>query len=39
LITRQFRIEKLPGLIEREQAMIAARSPPPGDLTGTLDLG
>lgn len=37
-ITRRFGLEKLPGLLRREQAMIAAGGPPPGDLTGTLDL-
>jgi len=39
LITRRFGLEKLPGLVEREQAMIAAGGPPPGDLTGALELG
>jgi len=34
LITRWFGLEKLPALVEREQAMIAAGGPPPGDLTG-----
>jgi len=38
-LTRRFGLEKLPGLLEREQAMIAAGGPPPGDLTGALDLG
>jgi len=38
LITRRFELEKLPGLMEREQAMIAAGGPPPGDLTGALQL-
>lgn len=37
-ITRRFGLEKLPGLAEREQAMVAAGGPPPGDLTGALDL-
>lgn len=35
-LTRRFGLKKLPGLIEREQAMIAAGGPPPGDLTGAL---
>ncbi len=35
-ITRRFGLRKLPGLIERERAMIAAGGPPPGDLTGAL---
>jgi acid phosphatase len=35
-ITRRFGLKKLPGLIERERAMIAAGGPPPGDLTGAL---
>jgi acid phosphatase len=35
-ITRRWGLEKLPGLIERERAMIAAGGPPPGDLTGAL---
>ncbi len=39
LITRRFGLEKLPGLVEREKAMIAAGGPPPGDLTGALELG
>ncbi|RIA43574.1 acid phosphatase [Hephaestia caeni] len=38
-ITRRFGLKKLPGLIERERAMIAAGGPPPGDLTGALALG
>jgi len=38
LITRRFGLEKLPGLVERENAMIAAGGPPPGDLTGALAL-
>ncbi|MBW4331649.1 acid phosphatase [Stakelama sp. CBK3Z-3] len=37
-LTRRFGLKKLPGLVERERAMIAAGGPPPGDLTGTLDL-
>lgn len=37
-ITRRFGLEKLPGLLQRERAMIAAGGPPPGDLTGALDL-
>jgi acid phosphatase len=35
-LTRRFGLKKLPGLIEREHAMIAAGGPPPGDLTGAL---
>jgi acid phosphatase len=38
-LTRRFALEKLPGLLEREQAMIAAGGPPPGDLTAALRLG
>lgn len=36
-ITRRFGLEKLPGLKMREDAMVAAGGPPPGDLTGALD--
>lgn len=36
-ITRRFGLEKLPGLALREQAMVAAGGPPPGDLTAALD--
>lgn len=36
-ITRRFGLEKLPGLKLREDAMVAAGGPPPGDLTGALD--
>ena len=35
-ITRRWGLDKLPGLVERERAMIAAGGPPPGDLTGAL---
>jgi acid phosphatase len=35
-ITRRFGLEKLPGLQQREDAMIAAGGPPPGDLTAAL---
>ncbi|GAA0904043.1 acid phosphatase [Rothia nasimurium] len=35
-ITRRFKLEKLPGLKMREDAMTAAGGPPPGDLTETL---
>ncbi len=35
-ITRRFGLAKLPGLAAREQAMIAAGGPPPGDLTQSL---
>lgn len=36
-LTRRFKLEKLPGLTMREEAMIAAGGPAPGDLTETLD--
>jgi len=35
-ITRRFGLPKLPGLILREESMIAAGGPPPGDLTAAL---
>jgi acid phosphatase len=35
-ITRRWGLQKLPGLVEREQAMLAAGGPPPGDLTHAL---
>lgn len=35
-ITRRFGLQTLPGLTLREQAMIAAGGPPPGDLTAAL---
>lgn len=35
-LTRRFELETLPGLVERERAMIAAGGTPPGDLTGAL---
>ncbi|MBU3076651.1 acid phosphatase [Sphingomonas quercus] len=35
-ITRRFGLERLPGLIERERAMVAAGGPAPGDLTNAL---
>jgi acid phosphatase len=35
-ITRRFGLKKLPGLVLREQSMIAAGGPPPGDLTAAL---
>lgn len=35
-LTRRFGLEKLPGLALREEAMIAAGGPPPGDLTNAL---
>jgi acid phosphatase len=38
LITRRFGLEKLDGLVLRDRAMIEAGGPPPGDLTGALDL-
>jgi len=37
-LTRRFGLEKLPGLAMREEAMIAAGGPAPGDLTGALRL-
>ena len=37
-ITRRFGLQKLPGLVEREEAMKAAGGPPPGDLTGALNI-
>jgi acid phosphatase len=36
-LTRRFNLEKLPGLKMREEAMVAAGGPAPGDLTETLD--
>lgn len=36
-LTRRFGLKKLPGLIERERAMVMSGGPPPGDLTGALD--
>ncbi|MEO7073046.1 MAG: alkaline phosphatase family protein, partial [Rhodanobacter sp.] len=39
LITRRFGLHKLPGLALREEAMLAAGGPAPGDLTSALDLG
>ncbi|XRD81912.1 acid phosphatase [Dyella halodurans] len=38
-LTRRFSLEKLPGLTLREQAMVAAGGPPPGDLTAALEFG
>ena len=38
LITRRFALQKLPGLALREQAMLAAGGPAPGDLTSALEL-
>jgi acid phosphatase len=35
-ISRRFGLQKLPGLTLREEAMIAAGGPPPGDLTAAL---
>ncbi len=35
-LTLRFGLKRLPGLVEREHAMIAAGGPPPGDLTGAL---
>ena len=37
-ITRRWGLEKLPGLAERENAMMAANGVMPGDLTAALDL-
>jgi acid phosphatase len=39
LTTRRFGLERLDGLVMRDRAMIDAGGPPPGDLTGALDLG
>lgn len=39
LIVRRFGLETLPGLIERDTAMMAAGGPAPGDLTNALDIG
>lgn len=38
-IVRRFGLETLPGLTEREDAMMAAEGIKPGDLTGALDFG
>lgn len=38
-LTRRFGLATLPGLIERERAMVAAGGPAPGDLTGALTIG
>lgn len=35
-LIRRFRLETLPGLVQREQAMVAAGAPAPGDLTAAL---
>ena len=35
-LTRRFGLEKLPGLAFREEAMLAAGGPAPGDLTNAL---
>ena len=37
-LIRRFGLETLPGLALREQAMLAAGGPPPGDLTNTLTI-
>jgi acid phosphatase len=37
LLTRRFKLEKLPGLKMREDAMVAAGGVAPGDLTEALD--
>ncbi len=38
-LTRRFGLEELPGLKLRDEAMIAAGGPPPGDLTAALQFG
>ena len=38
-LTRRFGLPALPGLVERERAMVAAGGPAPGDLTGALTIG
>ena len=38
-ITRRFGLRKLPGLRVRDDAMMAAGGPPPGDLTAALQFG
>jgi acid phosphatase len=38
-LTRRFGLPTLPGLVERERAMVAAGGPAPGDLTGALTIG
>ena len=35
-LIRRFGLETLPGLVQREQAMVAAGGPAPGDLTAAL---
>lgn len=37
-LNRRFGLAALPGLVERERAMLAAGGPAPGDLTNALDL-
>jgi len=37
-LNRRFGLEPLPGIIARDQAMVAAGGPAPGDLTAALDL-
>jgi acid phosphatase len=39
LIIRRFGLETLPGLTERDNAMLAAEGFKPGDLTAALDFG
>ncbi|PIB95677.1 acid phosphatase [Caulobacter sp. X] len=39
LINRRFGLEPLPGIVERDRAMVAAGGVAPGDLTTALDLG
>ncbi|MGN6482316.1 alkaline phosphatase family protein, partial [Luteibacter sp.] len=38
-LTRRFKLEKLPGLQMRDDAMVKAGGPAPGDLTETLAFG
>ncbi|MET3709966.1 acid phosphatase [Sphingomonas trueperi] len=38
-LTRRFGLPPLPGLVERERAMVAAGGPAPGDLSGALTIG
>jgi acid phosphatase len=37
-LVRRFGLKTLPGLVERDKAMLAAGGPPPGDLTNALSL-
>jgi acid phosphatase len=38
-VTRRWALEPLPGVIERDRALVANGEPPMGDLTNALDLG